>query len=412
MTDHLVDFDHTSAAHGSDPHSIYAELRRECPVARTEAHGGFWVVSRYADVLSVVQDPHVFSSRVPSIPVQEGLPLEIRIPPLTMDPPDHTRAKRLLATWFTPKRVSTMEPVIREVADSLIDDLVGREAADVSECFPRMVPAHVLSAVLEIPRDDMDQFFGWLRQILESIGEAPQDSFAAVGEFLQYVGALVQHRKAEPGEDLISHLLHTDDGGERLSEMEITLASMELLGAGIDTVWSTLTSSLLHLATHPADQERLRRKPELVVTAREEFLRSFCPVAVVREVTTPTQLHGTDLAVGDRLLVSYLSANRDSSEFDRADEVLIDREPAAHLAFGAGIHRCLGSHLARRAHGGAAAVPHSAAQLPPRPRTRHRVVARHALGTTHAPHPLRSGRRVCRLAPPPWSRRCSSTVVS
>jgi cytochrome P450 len=340
-----VDFDHYDEVLAQDPYPTLADLRDRCPVAHSEAHGGFWIVSRYEDVEAVTHDPEHFSSRHTSIPSEFGLG-DFVIPPVQLDPPAHSRVKRLLARTFVPAVVSPFEPAVREFTRQMVDELASEPSFDAATRFARLVPTALISQLLGAPEAVQDMV-GWVDRMLEQAAEDPDGAIAAGMELLAFVADLVARRKEEPGSDVISAFLGTEVDGDRLTDEEITLIGILLVIAGIDTTQHTLGSALHHLAKHPADQARLRNEPELMDTAVEEFLRAFAPVSPARVVTTDTVFEGHELHAGDMVLVSLPSANRDERAFDRADELVLDRSPNRHLAFGSGIHRCLGVNFAR-----------------------------------------------------------------
>ncbi len=181
--------------------------------------------------------------------------------------------------------------------------------------------------------------------MIEHPGEP--DALAATEGILGYLGALLAERRVTPGDDLVSHLADVEVEGERLDDLEVLLACGELLTAGIDTTWGTLAATLLHLARNPEQQRVLRERPDMVPTAVEEFLRAFGPVTVGRLVVDDVEFGGQQLRAGEMVLISFPSANRDERAFPNPDEIVLDRQPNRHFAFGVGIHRCVGAGLAR-----------------------------------------------------------------
>jgi len=341
----MVEFDHYDEEIARDPFPVLAELRSRCPLAHSGAHGGFWVVTRYADVEAVTHDPATFSSRHTSIPAEFGLG-DFVIPPVQLDPPEHTRVKRLLARAFVPSVVAPYEAFVRDYVVNLLATLRDEVSFDAAYAFSRRVPTALISQLLGAP-DAVDDMVGWVDRMLEQAATDTDGAMVAGMEVFAFVAELVASRKRQPGTDLLSRFLAEEVEGERLSEDEVTLAGVLMVIAGIDTTQHTLGSAIHHLATHPDDQERLRAAPELLDSAVEEFLRAFAPVTPARVVAEETELAGQCLHRGEMLLVSFPSANRDESAFERADEVVLDRSPNRHLAFGSGIHRCLGVNFAR-----------------------------------------------------------------
>jgi hypothetical protein len=340
-----VAFDHYSDGFAADPYPQLAELRTGCPVAHSDAHGGFWVATRYADIQDLLARPADFSSCRSSVPEDIGLG-DVIIPPLHLDPPEHTRFKKLLAPVFSVTQTAPFEPAARAYVVELLDGLVAAGDFDASHDFARLVPTAVLCQILGVP-DDVELLSSLVEQILEIAGTDPEAALTAAMTLFAHVTAIVEARKAAPGDDVVSLLLASELDGERLTDDEVTFVAILLVLAGIDTTWSTLSLALLHLATHPEDQARLRADPDLLETAREEFLRLYAPVTIARKVIDDIVFGGQHLAKGEMVLVSIPSANRDAEVFDRPDEFVPDRTNNRHLAFGSGIHRCLGIHFAR-----------------------------------------------------------------
>jgi cytochrome P450 len=219
---------------------------------------------------------------------------------------------------------------------------------DAAVAYAQHIPVHVITLLLGIPPEDGELFRTWIHGLLE-VG--PVDIEAAahglVG-FGDYLGQQIARRVEDGlGDDLISFLLQAKLDGRTLEADEVFGGCLLLLVAGIDTTWSAIGASIWHLASHPEHQERLRAEPELLASAVEELLRAYAPVTMAREAAVDTELAGCPVQAGEPLLLAFPAANRDPALFDRPDEVVLDRSPNRHVAFGVGIHRCLGSHLAR-----------------------------------------------------------------
>jgi hypothetical protein len=339
-----VGFDHYDAGQAQDPYPLYDRLRRECPVAWSQAHDGFWVVSRYDDIAEIAHRPELFSSRYVTVPQDLGMG-DVQIPPLNYDPPEHSRIKKLLASAFVPARVAAVEAPVRDRVVELIGRFVSRGRCDASQEFARSVPAGVICRLLDLPPDDEDRFIGWAYALLEITGTP--EALQMAMEMMMYLNELVGRRQREPGDDLVSYLAHAVVEGDRLDPGEIVLSTIELIVAGIDTTWDTLAATLWHLARHPDQQRLLRSEPERIPAAVEEFLRVFAPVTVGRLVTADTEFRGQRLRQGEMVLIPFPSANRDGGEFPDPDRVVLDRTPNRHFAFGTGVHRCVGANLAR-----------------------------------------------------------------
>jgi cytochrome P450 len=340
----LVEFDHYDAVQAQDPYPLYHRLRTGCPVGWSEAHEGFWVVSRYEDIAEIAHRPDVFSSRYVTVPQDLGMG-DVVIPPLNYDPPEHSRIKKLLASAFVPARVAVLEEATRASVVELLGRFITRGRCDASQDYARSVPVGVICRLLDLPRADEERFVGWAYALLEITG-TPEAMEMAM-EMLMYLNELVERRQREPGDDLVSYLTHAVVEGDRLEPGEIVLSTVELIVAGIDTTWDTLAAALWHLARHPDQQRLLRSEAHRIPAAVEEFLRVFAPVTVGRLVTADTEFRGQRLSQGDMVLIPFPSANRDDAEFDDPDSVVLDRDPNRHFAFGTGVHRCVGANLAR-----------------------------------------------------------------
>jgi len=252
-----VNFDHYDDDFARDPFPSLAQLRQHWPVAHSEAHGGFWLVSRYADVQELAHRPEVFSSRYTSVPNDIGLG-DFLIPPVQLDPPEHGRVKRLLSKAFVPAKVARFETGIRAYVTRLLEGLAARPGFDASHDFARLVPTAVVGQLLGAP-DSVELLSGWVGRMLEQAASDIADATAAGMELFGFVNAIVSDRREQPGSDVISELLATEVEGDTLSDEEITLAGVLLVLAGVDTTWSTLGTTIHHLATNQAHQSRLRR---------------------------------------------------------------------------------------------------------------------------------------------------------
>jgi len=360
VTDWSTDYDILDDGYVRDPYPIWDELRQRCPVGHSDRHGGSWLLTRYADVTAAAHDIESFSSAGVGVLGNEGqgggyegdVPAELEglgdidLPPISADPPLHTWTRRLILPWFSHQRVAQYESMTRELCGRLIDGFISSGRADAAADYAQQIPVRVIARILGVPEDMADDFTGWVRDILEFADDPERNNRGQLG-LMTYLFAEVEKRKAEPGRGLISELVHTVHEGEPLT-VETVLGMVALiLVAGVDTTWSAIGSSLWHLATHSKDAARLANEPELMPTAVEELLRAYSPVTMGRLVVADTDFAGCPMRKGDKLLLNFPAANRDSEAFERADEVLLDRVRNRHVAFGAGIHRCAGSNLAR-----------------------------------------------------------------
>ncbi len=336
-----------------DPASVWSELRAECPIAFSGRRGRSWMPVNYDDIASIAHDTAVFSSRrigVVNPPQEEGEPL-LQAPPITSDPPVHTWARRILLPAFSPRRVDEMTPITRALARELVDAALETGETDAGSDYAQHIPVRVIAHMLGIPASDEELFTSWAVRILQEGFNDLDKALDAISEVLTYFAERTDEHQAMPADerpdDLLTLLVETRVEGEALDRNHLVGTCFLLLIAGIDTTWSAIGSSIWHLATHPEDQARLRAEPELIDSAVEEFLRMYSPVTMAREVLDDIELDGCPMKAGDKVLMSYPAGNRDPNHFEHPDEFVIDRQRNRHFAFGSGIHRCLGSNLAR-----------------------------------------------------------------
>src|SRR4029079_11844325 len=254
--------------------------------------------------------------------------------------------RRLLLPWFSHRRVDEYEPVTRALCHRLIDGFIDSGNADAAAVCAQQIPARLIALTLGVPGEMADTFTGWVRDVLEFAHDEARRN-AGRDAIALYLMEKMEERRTEPGDDLISVLLHTEVEGAPVPDLHVLGTAALTLIAGVDTTWSGIGSALWHLATHEGDRRRLAAEPELMPTAIEELLRAYSPVTMAREVNEDITVAGCPMKTGDRVLMNFPAANRDPDVFDRPDEVVLDRAVNRHLAFGVGIHRCAGSNLAR-----------------------------------------------------------------
>jgi cytochrome P450 len=353
VTDWATDFDHTDPEYGRDPTRIWNELRGKCPVAHSERYDGMWVPLTHALVREIAYDTEHFTSRsvvVSTIP-PNGVPPVGSAPPITSDPPFHREARRLLLPAFSPRPIEAMEGGMRAMCRGLLDDMgpiaPGQTVVDAAQQYAQHIPVNVIARMLGFPQEDGAVLRSFVHDLLESVNTGTADQMPGRDRFDLYLNKQIADHRANPREDLTSYLLNSTIGGEPLSDRHVQGTIMLLLLAGIDTTWSSIGSSLFHLATHPADLSRLVSEPSLMPTAIEELLRAYSPATMARLVKEDFDFHGCPMKADDWVLLPFPAANRDPQEFDRPDEVIIDRQVNRHSAFGLGMHRCIGSNLAR-----------------------------------------------------------------
>jgi cytochrome P450 len=351
------DYDHYDPDFALDPHADYARLRDKCPVAHTDNYGGFFVLSKFADVSEVLHDAKRFSSWPADTPPTPGHSRALI--PLEVDPPEHRRYRMIVDPLFRPKAIAHIADSVREYARELVGTMVEKREFDFMTEFAQPYPSAVFLRLvgLDFTTAQRDRLCRWAGTILHTTtngarhGDAEAQTAArleAGRELHAFLRTLLRERLESPGDDIISVLIKAQMVGERkLDEKEILNFAYVLVLAGLDTVTTALGFSFLHLARRPDLQDRLVADPSLIPGAIEELLRYEPIVHMSRTVTERCVIRDTELQLGDRVVLPLASAHRDSDEFDRPDEILIDRTVDRTMVFGAGNHRCLGSHLAR-----------------------------------------------------------------
>jgi cytochrome P450 len=334
------------------PQPYFQRMRDTNPVMRTPSifsdAGSAVFVARHDDVEQVLRDPERFSSKwAPDLPF--GFPMI----PLNIDPPDHLRYRRLLDPMFGPRRINAMEDDIAQRANALIDAFIERGECEFSRDFAIPLPCGVFVDLMGMPPDEIDDFIRWKEQILRGSGAAMMSTedevrLGAQREANDRFIRLIEERRREPRGDLLTEMLHAEFAGTRFSQEELLGILHLLLVAGLDTVTDSLSCFYAFLAQHSDHRRRIVDDPDIIPNAVEEMLRYESPVPFVpRIAAAASRLSGTNIEPGDQLVLLIGSANTDERAHDDADRVDFDREAIRHFAFGAGIHRCLGSHLAR-----------------------------------------------------------------
>ena len=348
-----TDWDHADPAYNQNAHQIWDQLRGTCPVAHTDRYGGAWLPVTHADVSAVARDTDHFSSEGAVLanrpPREEWVSLAPigAAPPITSDPPFHADARRLLLPAFSPQVVAEWEPEIRRLCNELIDNMGDSDTVDAAVQYAQNIPVYVIARMLGLPLEDSDYFRETVHMVLEEIGAEFGERQGAFEKLDAYLSMHVQDHIENPKDDLIGFLLNAKIYDQPLSPQHVVGTIILLMVAGIDTTWSSIGSSIWHLAQHPSDLQRMVNEPELLPTAIEELLRMYAPVTMARIVTQDAEIGGCPVKRGDSVLLPFPAANRDPEVFPDADKVIIDREENRHVAFGLGIHRCLGSNLAR-----------------------------------------------------------------
>ncbi len=352
VEDWATDFDILDEDYVVHPELRWAEQRERCPIAFTERRQRTWLPVRYDDLSEIAHDVERFSSRDITVvspfdqPINDIMP----VPPISSDPPLHTWARRLLLPAFGPSAIEQMTPITRGLAVSLIEEHFSDGGGDAAADYARHIPVRIIAQMLGIPMEDEDTFTGWVVRTLQNGFQNIDGAMDALGEMTMYFSGKIAERRAMAQgtrpDDVLTMLIEAETE-EPMSDSHLLGSVFLLLIAGIDTTWSAIGSSLWHLATHPDDQQRLRDEPSLMSSAVEEFLRVYSPVTMARYVTQDTEFNGCPMREGDKILMAFPAGNQDPEMFEDAGQVRIDRQKNRHFAFGAGIHRCLGSNLAR-----------------------------------------------------------------
>lgn len=347
-----ADWDPLDPAAVEDPFATHAHLRDVCPVARSERWGGFWSLMRHEDVLAASLDTETFiSGEKTTIPDSTG-PHRPPRPPLEVDRPEHTHYRRLLAPYFSAEQARQLEPRIREIAAELIHTAIAELECDLVPTVAVPMPALVLCAVLGLPSEDWSFLKRSTAEVIEA-GRAvdPERHARANDAIYAYVHSVVEARRAaqlDPGTDIITGLMELAVDGRQLDDDQVTGVVRLLLQAGHNTTTNGLGSAFRYLAAAPQEQARLREDPTLIPAAVDEILRAFSPAQMLaRTVTREVEMCGRTLHPGDKVGLFWASANRDPAVFADPERVNLTRAPNRHVAFGYGIHRCLGAHLAR-----------------------------------------------------------------
>ena len=340
------------------PHEAFALLRREAPVYRhPEPDGpGFWALTRHADVVAVSRDTATFSSERGGTFIddqtEESL-ASLRLTILNMDPPKHNRYRRIVSRAFTPRVVGQLIEVIEQRAQRIVDDVIDRGECEFVEDVASKLPLEMICEMIGLPEADWPRMFHLSNQMVgfddPEYQITREDGNTAAMEIFGYCDRIAAERRANPRDDLMSVLTHAEVDGERLDDLELNLFFVTLVVAGNETTRNLINASMLALIDHPGEAERLRQDPELWSTAVDEMLRWGTSIHNFRRTATrDTEVGGQAIAEGDKLVMYYMSANRDEAVFDDPFRFDVGRTPNDHVTFGGGgVHYCLGANLAR-----------------------------------------------------------------
>jgi cytochrome P450 len=338
-------FDPMSPELGADFWATITSIQRTCPVLRSEAYGGYWLLTRYADVWNVVRDWESFTSTegVAGIPINKS---EFRFIPIEVDPPYHRSVRKLLNPYFAPQVMPGYEPAIRRIAAGLIDRFRAAGRCEFVEDFAQRFPAQVFfEVILDLPTTELQRVEPWLHAIIWE----PNTAGPAVADFGAWTKEVFDRRRREPRrDDVLDAMLFGEIDGRAVTDHERACMLTVLIIGGIETGATAYANLAYQLATRSDIAELLRRDPTARANAPDEFLRFEAPaLGLARSATRDLEIGGHHIRKGDRVLCYYGAANRDPEEFPEPETLDFTRPGNRHLSFGAGPHRCIGSHLAR-----------------------------------------------------------------
>jgi cytochrome P450 len=326
-----------------NPFPYYQLLHRDAPVFKVEKHG-FFVVSRYDDVASVLQNWQDFSTTLGPGPAKVASPVASI---LQSDPPTHTRLRSIISKAFTPRAVQRCEPMVEVFAGECIERMVSQGRTDLVEEYAIPIPVVVMAELLGVPRSDCKLFREWSDAIVAAIGGLANPRESQI-DFNTYFGDVIADREKNRGDDMISRLFDSNQKDESLSVPEILAFCLSLLVAGNETTTGLIANLFLELGRRPDQWRRLRENPELVPSAVEEGLRMVGPnQGLFRHTTRDVEMHGVTIPEGTKVLALFGAAGHDATHFPDPQNFDVGRDPNRHLAFGAGIHHCLGASLGR-----------------------------------------------------------------
>ncbi|TDP97189.1 cytochrome P450 family protein [Labedaea rhizosphaerae] len=343
-----------------NPHQLYELLRAQAPVRKVTMMRGLdaWLVTRYDDVRAALADPRLAKNagRIRELAQRQaedkgltrpGFDASLSAHMLNADPPDHSRLRKLVNKAFTSRTVARLQPRIEQITDELLDAMAGKENVDLLDTLAFPLPITVICELLGVPMDERDDFRVWSNILLSSDqGERVPE---AAQKMAEYLTKLVASKRATPTEDLLTELVEATEDGDRLSEEELVGMAFLLMVAGHETTVNLIGNGVLHLLRNPDQLAALRAHPDLLPGAVEEILRLEGPVniATIRFSAEPITLGGQEIPAGEFVMVALSSANRDPEKFADPDTLDITRPAGGHMAFGHGIHYCVGAPLAR-----------------------------------------------------------------
>ena len=346
-TEQQLTFDHADPAMKDRLHETYADFRAKCPVARGENFGGFWALTRYDDVLQAARDYKNFTvTKGITIPHINGA---TPVLPAQVDPPEHTGYRRLVQKFFTPTAMKPYEDILRDMTRRQLATIAAVGEADLVQVVARPIPPMAIAFMFGMPLDQSHRFADWADEMMRTAFNGDSDGHERVIDELEaFLEERCLEHRGRDDDTVLGAIANGTIDGRLLTSIEIRGLTHLLAIAGHETTVNSISSMLYNMFIRPELCDRLRADPDLIAPMVEEALRFDAPVmSMARTVVNEAELSGQALCPGDRVLLAYVSANRDGSAFARADEFVVPREDNNHLAFGAGTHRCLGEHLAR-----------------------------------------------------------------
>ena len=356
-------FDLTSSVFKANQYPIFARLRVSDPVYQydsSSAQQSTWLVTRYTDAEIVLRDERFVKDRQNILPPEERQPALNPLPSaddlfdlgmLKFDPPEHTRLRKLIMPFFSARAIEHWKESIQQITDELIDTVRPKGYMDLVEEFAAVLPIRMIASMLGVPAQDSAKLHLWTKRIADALDDP--SAFQQVHDDLQafylYLRVLIEQKRREPDDGLVSKLLQGQEGDDKLTERELVAMVFLLILAGHETTTNLIGNGILALLTHPEQLRLLQERPELITTAVDEFLRYFAPFAITthRWAREDVELADKQIKRGDVVLVSLASVNRDEEVFGEAEELKIERKENHHLSFGKGMHYCLGAHLAK-----------------------------------------------------------------
>ena len=369
-------FNHMAPEYGQHFNDIYKHMRAKCPMARSEEIGGFWVATRYSDIVRIARDDETFASRFgitiaptsnPDVPVfgpigemsgplaelepgPNGEAPRLATLPIDLDPPFHRPYRRAIDALFAPDAVHELEPWVVELCDQLIDDIIERGEADFSRDLGTPLTSIYTMKASGLPLEDWSDYAYWMQsQIAGSSSVRPRTAGMEPDDLRRRVAAEVARQRRESVEGgAIAHLIQAEVDGRRLEDWAIEGYIWLLIAGGVDTTQACMGSTFVWLVRNPDRRRHLAENTQLLPSAVEEFLRAFTPQqALSRTVMRDVEIGGQQLKRGDRVLMCWVSGNMDEAEFERPEEIDFERSNKRHMSFGMGQHRCMGSNVAR-----------------------------------------------------------------